>query len=173
MDEKETKAKAKAKAHAKTLRRKGIAKKNFLMLCVSASWRESFFVILMLICFLPGAGLAQTAANKPKPAAPDTATAKKNVKPAPAAKPDTAKANEEMELESISIEAIIEKPNVDIIPKRLEPELEEVEFVERSFERELKEVPKDMLLLDDDLDRVAKLEGIKKMLEKKKKKQDK
>jgi hypothetical protein len=59
---------------------------------------------------------------------------------------------------------------VDIIPKRVAPELEEVEFVERSFDRELKEVPKDLLLLDDDLDRVAKLEGLKKLLEKKKKK---
>jgi hypothetical protein len=80
---------------------------------------------------------------------------------------------QEMELESISIEAIVEKPNVDIIPKRVEPELEEVEFVERNFDRELKEAPKDLLLLDDDLDRVAKLEGLKKMLEKRKKKQDK
>jgi len=133
--------------------------------------------VFALICFLPASGLAQTKPSKPKPAAtPDTTKAAKNAKPEPAApiaKPDTTKASEEMELESISIEAIIEKPNVDIIPKRLEPELEEVEFVERSFDRELKEVPKDMLLLDDDLDRVAKLEGIKKMLEKKKKKQGK
>ncbi|MGH7451579.1 MAG: hypothetical protein ACRENG_09565, partial [bacterium] len=97
-------------------------------------------------------------------------------KPAEAArsvKPDTSGTEEDMELEAIAIEAIIEKPNVDIIPKRVTPDLEEVEFVERSFDRELKEVPKDLLLLDDDLDRVAKLEGMKQMLEKKKKKQDK
>ena len=135
------------------------------------------FIIFTLMCFLPAVGLAQTKPNKSKPAArPDTTKAAKNAKPGSSTnttKPETAKASEELELESISIEAIIEKPNVDIIPKRLEPELEEVEFVERSFERELKEVPKDMLLLDDDLDRVARLEGIKKMLEKKKKKQDK
>jgi hypothetical protein len=88
------------------------------------------------------------------------------------AKPDSA-AKQKTELETITIEAVIEKPNVDIIPKRLEPELEEVEFVERSFDRELKEVPKDLLLLDDDLDRATKLDGIKKHLENKKKKQDK
>ncbi len=132
--------------------------------------------IFVLMWFLPALGLAQTASDKPKPATPDTTKATKNAKPdtaTPTAKSDTAKANEEMELESISIEAIIEKPNVDIIPKRLEPELEEVEFVERRFDRELKEAPKDMLLLDDDLDRVARLEGIKKLLEKKKKKPDK
>jgi len=157
-----------------TKNRKGFSSR---CLCVSASLRECFFIIFTVMCFLPAVGLAQTQPNKPKPAAtPDTTMVAKNAKPGSPAnttKPDTAKASEEMELESISIEAIIEKPNVDIIPKRLEPELEEVEFVERSFERELKEAPKDMLLLDDDLDRVAKLEGIKKMLEKKKKKQDK
>jgi len=120
--------------------------------------------------------LAQTAPDKPKPAAPDTvkaAVSKKETPPAKATTPDSAKAREEMELEAIAIEAIIEKPNVNIIPKRLEPELEDMEFVERSFDRELKEVPRDLLLLDDDLDRVARLEGLKKLLEKKKKKQDK
>jgi len=136
-------------------------------------------IFFAIACFLPVVSLAQTGLDKPKPAAPDTVklmTASKNLKPDSAAqstRPDSAKSKEEMELESISIEAIIEKPNVDIIPKRIEPELEEVEFVERSFDRELKEVPKDLLLLDDDLDRVARLEGLKKMLEKKKKKQDK
>jgi hypothetical protein len=133
-------------------------------------------IVYVLMCFLPVAGLAQTASgNQPQPAAHDTLKPK-TAKPEPAtqaAKADTAKPIQEMELESISIEAIVEKPNVDIIPKRVEPELEEVEFVERSFERELKEAPKDLLLLDDDLDRVAKLEGLKKVLEKKKKKQDK
>lgn len=127
--------------------------------------KTKILVLAMMGC-LPVFGLAQTKPHKAPPAKPDTVRAKQSTPPA---KPDTAKAAPEMELESISIEAIIEKPNVDIIPKRVEPELEEVEFVERSFDRELKEVPKDMLL-EDDLDRVAKLEGIKKMLEKKKKK---
>lgn len=123
-----------------------------------------------MLWFLPVFGLAQTKTPQPQTTQADTVHAKPK---AAATKLDTAKAPVEMELESISIEAIIEKPNVDIIPKRMEPELEEVEFVERSFERELKEVPKDMLLLEDDLDRVAKLEGIKKMLEKKKQKSNK
>jgi len=127
-------------------------------------------LVLAIMSCLPAFGWAQTKAPQAQPAKSDTVRAKPDAAPA---KPDTAKAAAEMELESISIEAIIEKPNVDIIPKRVEPELEEVEFVERSFARELKEVPKDLLLLEDDLDRVAKLEGIKKMLEKKKKKQDK
>lgn len=131
--------------------------------------KKQIMVLAILSC-LPVCALAQTKPPQTPPAKADTVRAKPEATPA---KSDTAKAPVEMELESISIEAIIEKPNVDIIPKRVEPELEEVEFVERSFERELKAVPKDMLLLDDDLDRVAKLEGIKKMLEKKKKKSEK
>lgn len=137
---------------------------------------KKYFFVFAVACLGPATGWTQTPPAKPQPAAKDTlksATSKKDIQVERAAKPDSAKPAAEMELESISIEAIIEKPNVDIIPKRLEPELEEVEFVARSFDRELKEVPKDLLLLDDDLDRVAKLEGLKLLLEKKKKKQDK
>ncbi len=133
-------------------------------------------IVFAFLSFLPALALAQTKSSNAKAAAPDTAKAKTPVKsagvPRPA-KPDSSAAGQEMELETIAIEAIIEKPNVDIIPKRVAPELEEVEFVERSFDRELKEIPKDLLLLDDDLDRVSKLEGFKKLLEKKNKKQDK
>jgi hypothetical protein len=84
--------------------------------------------------------------------------------------PDSSAFGKEMELETISIEAVIEKPNVDIIPKRTRPDFGEVQFIDRSFEHELKAIPKDLLLIDDDLDRVAKLEGLKKLLESKKKK---
>jgi hypothetical protein len=125
-----------------------------------------------MMSVLPAMSAAQTASSDTKSVAPDTLkspTPATPVKPA-GVKPDSSGLAHEMELEAIAIEAIIEKPNVDIIPKRITPDLEEVEFVERSFDRELKEVPKDLLLLDDDLDRVAKLEGLKKLLEKKKKK---
>jgi hypothetical protein len=136
---------------------------------------KRILIAIFALGFLPAAAAAQTESSSAQTAAADTVKAGMPSKPAEAsrsAKPDSSAAKEEMELEAISIEAIIEKPNVDIIPKRVTPDLEEVEFVERSFDRELKEVPKDLLLLDDDLDRVAKLEGLKKLLEKKKK-QDK
>jgi hypothetical protein len=129
-------------------------------------------IIFAALSFLPALAMAQTKANDANAAAPDTLKAKTPAKPVEgsrSAKRDSAAAGEEMELETIAIEAIIEKPNVDIIPKRIVPELEEMEFVERSFDRELKAVPKELLLLDDDLDHVAKLEGLKKLLEKKKK----
>lgn len=127
---------------------------------------------IFALSFLPALAAAQTESSNAQNAAADTVKAKTSAKPVEVSrplKPDSSGADEEMELEAIAIEAIIEKPNVDIIPKRIAPDLEEVEFVERSFERELKEVPKDLLLLNDDLDRVAKLEGLKKLLEKKKK----
>jgi hypothetical protein len=132
---------------------------------------KRILIAIFALSFLPAVAAAQTGSSSTQAAA-DTVKAKPPLRvetPRPL-KPDSSGAEEEMELEAIAIEAIIEKPNVDIIPKRIAPDLEEVEFVERSFDRELKEVPKDLLLLDDDLDRVAKLEGLKKLLEKKKKK---
>ncbi|MDZ7362965.1 MAG: hypothetical protein ONB46_19920 [candidate division KSB1 bacterium] len=132
-------------------------------------------VVFVMACCWPMVGSTQSASDQPKTATPDTVTSKVMQPPQTArlTQPDSSKPAQELELEAIAIEAIIEKPNVNIIPRRLEPDLEEVEFVERSFDRELKEVPRDLLLLDDDLDRVARLEGLKKLLEKKKNKQDK
>lgn len=75
----------------------------------------------------------------------------------------------EIELSEITIEAVVEKPSVAILPRRLEPRLEEMEFIDRSFERELKKVPTKALLLDDQLVRPKKIEDLKqKMLQKKK-----
>jgi hypothetical protein len=133
---------------------------------------KRILIAIFALGFLPAVAAAQTESSNTQTAAADTVKAAAPAKPAEASrptKPDSSGAEEDMELEAIAIEAIIEKPNVDIIPKRVTPDLEEVEFVERNFDRELKEVPKDLLLLDDDLDRVAKLEGLKKLLEKKKK----
>jgi len=72
-------------------------------------------------------------------------------------------ASKEFELEAIAIEAVIEKPNVEIIPKRRKPDLEEMRFIDRSFDHELKSVPKKLLILDEEMDRVHKVEGIKKV----------
>lgn len=74
----------------------------------------------------------------------------------------------EIELSEITIEAVVEKPSVAILPRRLEPRLEEMEFIDRSFERELKKVPTKPLLLDDQLVRPRKIEDLKqKLLQKK------
>ncbi|MFQ5629888.1 MAG: hypothetical protein ACE5I1_14070 [bacterium] len=86
------------------------------------------------------------------------------------AKQDIPGIEEELVLGEISIEAIIEKPNVDIISKRKKPEIEEISFIDRSFEAEIKEVPKDFHLYDKELDEPKKLDKLRKILTKDKKK---
>lgn len=91
----------------------------------------------------------------------------------PAAPTDTARAPQpavhkaaeddgEIDLEAIEIQAVVEKPNVDIISKRSKPEWEETRFIDRSFDAELKQAPKDLMLVDDELDRTQKLDALKK-----------
>ncbi|MDZ7266939.1 MAG: hypothetical protein ONB48_05795 [candidate division KSB1 bacterium] len=74
----------------------------------------------------------------------------------------------ELELEAIAIEAVIEKPNVDIIPKRSKPDFEEMRIPDRSFARELKAVSRELLLSDDELEKPEKVDGLKKIPAKKK-----
>lgn len=57
--------------------------------------------------------------------------------------------DEEIVLSEITIEAEIEKPRVSIFPKRIEPELGEMEFIDRSFENELKKAPDKPFILKE------------------------
>ena len=88
------------------------------------------------------------------------------------ATPDSINATVDLEgdivLEEISIEAIIEKPRVSILPKRISPELGELEFVDRSFEKELKKLPKNLMISDKRLFEPKKIENLKKKLLQKK-----
>ncbi|MDW7679555.1 MAG: hypothetical protein SCK70_03260 [bacterium] len=67
-------------------------------------------------------------------------------------------------LDAINIEAIIEKPRVAIIPKRLEPEFGDLEFVDRSFEAELKSVREQAIFEDDRLFQPRKIGNLKKQI---------
>lgn len=81
----------------------------------------------------------------------------------------TLRNDEEIELAEINIEAVVEKPSVSIIPKRIEAELTEMEFIDRSFEKELKMAPNQPMMLDDRLFVPQKIENLKqKLIEKKK-----
>jgi|GEM_PF-4123404 len=71
---------------------------------------------------------------------------------------------EEIELSEITIEAVIEKPRVAILPKRIAPELGEMEVVNRSFERELKQAPDKPMIMDNRLLVPQKIEDLKKKL---------
>ena len=78
---------------------------------------------------------------------------------------------EEIELLEINIEAVIEKPRVAILPRRVEPELSEMEFINRSFETELKKVPEKPMVMDNRLFAPKKIEDLKQKLLANKKKQ--
>ncbi len=71
---------------------------------------------------------------------------------------------DEIELAEINIEAVIEKPSVSIIPKRIAAELNEMEFIDRSFEKELKKAPDKPLIEDDRLFVPQKIENLKQKL---------
>lgn len=73
---------------------------------------------------------------------------------------------EEIILDDIEIIGQVEKPGVIIFPKRIEPELPEVEL-ERSFQRELKEGMGEFVKPDDELSQIENVQSIKKAIEKK------
>jgi len=79
----------------------------------------------------------------------------------------------EIELLEINIEAVIEKPRVAILPKRVEPQLGEMEFVDRSFEKELKKMPDKPMIMDNRLFVPQKIENLKQKLLKNKAKLEK
>ncbi len=72
----------------------------------------------------------------------------------------------EIKLDDLHLEALIEKPSVSILPKRIKPDLENVEFITRKFDRELKMVPEK--LFDKQLGKkeVQKIRDIDKILKK-------
>lgn len=63
----------------------------------------------------------------------------------------------EIILEEIKIEAVVETPSVGIVPKRVDPEFGQMEFMDRSFEKELKAVPKQPMLISNELKGVNKI----------------
>lgn len=141
--------------------------------------RGKDFIVALIVCFSleVAVGAAQQFPPQGKKLAAAEATQNKtksaeNPKPlakdAPADTTQHATVEEEMILKEIIIEAIIEKPNVAIIPRRPKPDFDEVEFIDRSFENELKKLPKDLLLFDDELDKVLRVETLKKAPAKKK-----
>lgn len=86
--------------------------------------------------------------------------------------PDTSKIvksakDVEVELMEITIEAVIEKPRVAILPKRMEPEIGEMELIDRSFENELKQGPKTPFFIKERATTPIKIKKLKKKLEKK------
>ena len=70
----------------------------------------------------------------------------------------------ELVLDAIEIKGRVEKPSVIIMPKRIEPEVGEVEL-ERDFEQELKEGIGEIPKPEDDMNKVERVQSIKKTVE--------
>lgn len=132
--------------------------------------------ILAMILTIAAVAVAQTAPPATSAAgsgnavrvAGDSLRHGKLAKPARSDTAAIANANSqgELDLGNIDIQAIIEKPNVGIIPTRIKPDLQEILVLERSFERELQEIPKNLMLLDDDVDRPQKVSGLENVIKK-------
>ena len=70
----------------------------------------------------------------------------------------------EIQLDALHLEAHIEKPSVSIVPKRIEPELQEVEFILRSFDRELRRVPREVFSFQGNWNRTVKIRDLDNLL---------
>ena len=75
----------------------------------------------------------------------------------------------EIIFDDIVIEAIIEKPNVAILPTRRLKKLGGIDFINRSFAEELKAAPEKSFLFNGELEKPRKIDNIKKILKKRKK----
>ena len=106
--------------------------------------------IIICFCFFANTTLAQSDSDKKK-----AKTSKKN--------------QSEIIFDDIVIEAIIEKPNVAILPTRRLKKLGEIDFINRSFAEELKAAPEKSFLFNGELEKPRKIDNIKKILKKRKK----
>jgi len=75
----------------------------------------------------------------------------------------------EIKLDDLILQGMIEKPSVSIVPKRIEPDLEEVEFITRKFDRELKMVPEELFDIQLEKRKIQKIHDVDKILKKSRK----
>ncbi|MBN1542085.1 hypothetical protein JW992_08035 [candidate division KSB1 bacterium] len=73
---------------------------------------------------------------------------------------------EEQVLETINIEAIIEKPSVTFVPKRAETQVGSLPLEHRSFEEEMRQKPDVVSEYGQDLEGGKRIKKIKKLLAK-------
>ena len=126
-----------------------------------------FLIILNLICGYFELGRTQTTQQKV-----DTTKSSVTIDSVKRT-PNISNEEGEIELLEINIEAVIEKPRVAILPRRVEPQLGEMEFVDRSFEKELKKMPDNPMIMDNRLFVPQKIENLKQKLLKNKEKLEK
>jgi len=118
--------------------------------------------ILFILSMLHAAAQGREPGGAPVPA--DSA---KTLGAAPAVR-DTARNPVEIQLEEIQIQGEVEKPSVIILPKRIEPEMEE-DGLDRSFSKEIKKNTDEVPKPDKAISQVEPVKSIKKKIEKKRK----
>ncbi|MCG8606479.1 hypothetical protein MJD09_16030 [bacterium] len=120
-------------------------------------------ILLLIFVFCIGiiSGFAQTAeAKKENKTFPVTEEDEKETKEA---------SGEDFVLDEILIEAVIEKPNVAILPTLELGDLGDILFIDRSFEEELKAVPRGLFFVDDKTERKKNIKRLKALLKQKRK----
>jgi hypothetical protein len=110
----------------------------------------------IILCFLLSNGVVSAQVNQ-QPA--DSTQA---------ARTDSS-AIKEVSLEDIHIDAVVEKPAVTLIPKRIPPELGDAPEMSRSFDRELKQRPQFLDEPGHEMENGQRLQTSKKNLAKEKK----
>lgn len=75
--------------------------------------------------------------------------------------------DEEIRLDALHLDAQIEKPSVSILPKRIEPDLEGIEYIIRDFDRELKRIPDELFDFDSDRRRVTRIQDVREIISRK------
>jgi hypothetical protein len=133
------------------------------------SWTKPFTFLIIFILVFGYFGLGRTQTTQQKVDTTKSSVTTDSVR----MPPNIVSEAGEIELLEINIEAVIEKPRVAILPKRVEPQLGEMEFVDRSFEKELKKMPDNPMIMDNRLFVPQKIENLKQKLLKKKEKLEK
>lgn len=77
-------------------------------------------------------------------------------------------ASDELILDDILIEAVIEKPNVTILPTRKSKKLGEIDFISRSFAKELKAIPEKSFLFEENFGNINIANHLKTILKRQK-----
>jgi hypothetical protein len=125
----------------------------------------SAIAIILLVCLQSATGFGQTGPAKTTAdsvKSDSVAVSGSRTTTPPASTSGTpVGVSTEIVLEEIKIEAVVETPSVALVPKRLTPDFGKMEFVDRSFEKELKAIPQKPMLTNDDLNKVNKIKSRK------------
>ena len=121
--------------------------------------------VILKILFLIFIVISNIFAQNPKQ---DTLTVKTNEIAEDTVVVDTV--SDELILEEITIEGEIDRPNVIIMPKRVETDIEKIDL-ERKFSKEINQAEGELPELEEELRKIESIESIKKTVKRDRTKQ--